>query len=597
MRIQGKNRERGVALLFSILALMLLTAIGATLILMATTETSINSNYSQEQTAYFGAKAGLEEARARMMLNDPNSINAALPIAAPTTIGPGSPGVVYILNPGSGAASSVQPWDTASNSKKYPDDEICHDGYVGYINPLFTSAQVVAPQVRCDTTQLPSTALGPWYTSYTSALPFSGTSAALPFKWVRISPKLNGSVSYLTGTSSSSSTTVATYTTSSATGTTAATLICWDGVEETPLVTTAAKCSDMLNAAGSPMTTVYLLTALGVSPSGARKVVQGEVALTPTPPFIFGMYSTSTACPAITFTGTNPSTDSYTTAGGGTYATTKSDTGGDIGSNGAVNVANGDIGGIVGVTSGACPTPVSIKPGGSMDGTVACPSGNVAACYLSAPYSFPVPPTPSPAPPIGLTTLPTCTNTVATTTVDSSGNVTYTYTTTTTNCLVPGTYGDIRSTSNLTLAPGTYNINSLTLTGTGSGITVSPPGVVTLNVAGLDSSGSPLTTAVSIAGNGIINSNSTISEPPNDFIINYGGTGGVKIAGNGAVTAILNAPNAPVTQTGNGAWFGSMLGSTMSIGGNAFFHYDRAAALAPTNNGYYTMVGYREVPY
>ena len=457
---------------------------------------------------------------------------------------------------------------------------------------------MVAPQVRCDPTQLPT---GTWHSSYTSALPFSGTSSALSFKWVRISPKLNGSVSYLTGSGSSVST--GTYTVSGAAGTTAATLICWDGAEETPLVTTATKCSDMLNAAGSPMTTVYLLTALGVSPSGARKMVQGEVALTPTPPFIFGMYSTSTACPAITFTGQNPSTNSYTTAGGQTYATTKTNTGGDVGSAGSVAVGNGNIGGIVGVTSNACPSPVTIKNQGSMDGTVACPSGNAAACYLPAPYSFPVPPAPSPLPPntnLSPSTtppIPTCTNTVATATVDSSGNVTYTYTTTTTNCLVPGTYGNIKSTSNLTLAPGTYNINSLTLTGTGSGITVNPPGVVTLNVAGLDSSGNPLTTAIQIDGNGIINSNATTSEPPNDFVINYGGTGGVKINGNGAVTAMLDAPNAPVVQSGNGAWFGSMLGSTMSIGGNAFFHYDRAAALAPTNTGYFTMVSYREVPY
>ena len=71
MKMRRKNVERGVAMLFAILALMLLTAIGATLILMSTTETTINSNYRQEQVAYFGAKAGLEEARARMMAADP----------------------------------------------------------------------------------------------------------------------------------------------------------------------------------------------------------------------------------------------------------------------------------------------------------------------------------------------------------------------------------------------------------------------------------------------------------------------------------------------------------------------------------------------
>lgn len=569
MRIQRKNRESGVALLFSILALMLLTAIGATLILMATTETSINSNYRQEQIAYFGAKAGVEEARARMMVFDPNSINASLPIGAPTTA---NASVIYILNPGSGAATSVQPWDNSAGSAKYPDDELCHDGYVSYTGALFSTTQVVAPQVRCDPTQLPA---GAWHTSYTSVLPFAGGSSALPFKWVRISPKLNGSVSYLTG--AGSATTVATYTSSSAVGTTAATLMCWDGAEETPLVAAATKCSDMLNAAGSPMTTVYLLTALGVSPSGARKVVQGEVALTPTPPFPYGLFSTSTVCPAISFTGTNPSTDSYTTAGGGTYSSTKTNTGGDIGSNGGVDVQNGNVGGIVGVLQpapvGNCATPIKIKGGGKMVGTVACPTGDNSnpptSCYLPAAYVFPTPPAPSPLPPTTATSPATC---------GPSGS---TY-----DCLAPGTYGDISITKALTLSPGTYNINSIKMTGNAQ-IIVVPAGVVTLNVAGTGNA-SP----IAIAGNGI-----TDNTIPNDFIINYAGTGAVSIAGNGDVTAILNAPNAPMTQSGNGNWFGSILASTMSIGGNAFFHYDRNAALAPDNNGYFTMVSYREVPY
>src|SRR5690348_6774647 len=74
MRKLARNKERGVALFFSIFALLLLTAIGAALIFMASTETSVNSNYRQEQVAYLAAKAGIEEARARMMASDPKSI-------------------------------------------------------------------------------------------------------------------------------------------------------------------------------------------------------------------------------------------------------------------------------------------------------------------------------------------------------------------------------------------------------------------------------------------------------------------------------------------------------------------------------------------
>ncbi len=108
--------------------------------------------------------------------------------------------------------------------------------------------------------------------------------------------------------------------------------------------------------------------------------------------------------------------------------------------------------------------------------------------------------------------------------------------------MVPGIYGNININGALTLAPGIYNINSLSMQGNGS-ITVTPPGAVTLNIGGTGQS-NPL----AIAGNGI-----TDDTIPNDFIINYAGTGTISVAGNGNVTAIMNAPNAPMTQQGNGA--------------------------------------------
>jgi hypothetical protein len=614
MKIRRKNPEGGVALLFSILALMLLTAIGATLILMATTETSVNSNYRQEQTAYFGSKAGIEEARARMMATDPSTINvtgnANLPLFDPTLVGAPTTSnymIYYIVNNGS-TANSVQPWN-ATNA--YADDDLCHEGYTGL------GLTVVAPEVRCTATNLSATT----YANYTSTLPFAGTSAALPYKWVRISPKLNASVSYLQGTGSSASTAtynvnpnstvlVNIYSAGVAVPTSisinSATLICWDGQEEVPLTkfsnlgsppVTISKCSDMTSSAGpfagAPMTNVYLVTALGVSssnPNAARKMVQAEVALSPAPPFKYGLFGTSPACPAITFTGNNPSTNSYTTANGGTYATTQSSTGGDIGTNGGVNIGNGNIGGIIGVIqpapagSGACPTPLVEGPNGTTasGSTPSCPSGNSEQCFIPAPYVFPTPPVPNPLPPNSTYNPPSCGN--------GHGH--------TGNCMVPGTYGNITVNGTLNIAPGTYNINSLAMQGNGA-INVIPAGAVTLNIAGCATAAcsslvpsSLLANPLSIAGNGI-----TDDTIPNDFIINYAGTGTISIAGNGNVTAQLDAPNAPVTQTGNGNWYGSMVGSTMSIGGNAFFHYDRNAALSPNNNGYYTMVSYREVPY
>ncbi len=560
LTIMKKNRgnaERGIAMLYTIFALLLLGAMASALTFTASLESSVNSNYRQEQIAYFGAKAGLEELRARVMPTDPNSIFSALQITAPTAT---NNSIVYIINPGSGAATTVQPW--SSTSTTFPDDELCHDNYSG----LYLSTTAFAPGVPCSGSAMLPTGTT-WYTSYTSQLPFNGTSAALPFKWARISPKVNYSASYLNLTGSTPA--ISYYKNTTTTGYTSSTLLCWNGVAEVPLLTTAIPqlCSSMLNSSQSPMTPVYLLTSLGVSPLGARKMVQAEVALTPTPPFIYGLFATGTACPAISFSGNNPSTDSYTSSGGGTYSSTHTNTGGDIGSNGGVAVGNGNVYGVVGVTS-TCGTPVSVGSNGTMLGTVACPSGNVAACFLPAAYSFSIPTTPSNVPTTS-TTPSSC---------GSGGNKH--------DCLVPGTYGNISITKALTLAPGIYNINSLSMTGN-AGITVSPAGAVTINVVGSGQSN-----PIAIAGNGIID-----DAKANDFIINYAGTGTVSVAGNGDSTAILNAPNATMTQQGNGNWYGSIVANNISLGGNAFFHYDRNSSLAPTNNGYFSLISYREIGY
>ncbi len=265
------------------------------------------------------------------------------------------------------------------------------------------------------------------------------------------------------------------------------------------------------------------------------------------------------------------------------YATSKTATGGDVGANGGVSVGNGNIGGIVGVLqpppagAGTCATPISLGPNGQMLGTTACPSGNSASCFVPQPYVFPTPPAPNPLPPINTYSPPSCGG-------KKSGN-----------CMVPGSYGNISITGTLTLGPGTYNINSLSMTGNAA-IVVNPPGAVQLNIAGCGdatcTSANALANPLAIAGNAI-----TDDSIPNDFTINYGGTGTISIAGNGDSTAILNAPNATLTQQGNGNWYGSILASKISLGGNAFFHFDKAAALAPPNNGYYTMISFREVPY
>src|SRR5579859_1774412 len=319
-----KQEERGVALFFAIFALLLLSAIAAALILSSSTDTAINGNYRSEEVAYYGAKSGIEEVRDRLMSSDPNG---PIPTALlPTTAA--SP-QVYVLNEGS-QAGTVKPW-LLTNA--YGDDELCHDGYT------FAGMSLGSSDQPCTgSTGLPTGSA--WYTTTTSNTPWSGTSASLPYKWVRLGLKLDGSVSSYTTDQNSVN---------------AGDLVCWNGVSEEVLPTAQAQTVNSCTTAfASPANPVYMITALGVAPNGARKMLQAEVALTPTTPFQYGLFATSSACPAISFNGTNPTTNSYTTAGNGTYASTVSTWGGDIGSNGGVNVQNGNIEGLVGVLPSAC---------------------------------------------------------------------------------------------------------------------------------------------------------------------------------------------------------------------------------------------------
>src|SRR5512146_3253974 len=107
--VRKSNRERGMALIVVLFALMLLTAVGLGLMYMTTTETGIDSNFRSEVQAYYASKAGLEEGRERLRKFAPNAITP--PTLMPSTTNPG--GVIYIINP-SGPGDSVTPWVAGS---------------------------------------------------------------------------------------------------------------------------------------------------------------------------------------------------------------------------------------------------------------------------------------------------------------------------------------------------------------------------------------------------------------------------------------------------------------------------------------------------
>ena len=222
------DQQRGVALLVVLAALLIVTAITAGMILLSSTETNISSNFRDEQLAFFSAKAGIEEARDRMRQGVTGTLRTA---SLPTTL-PGTSGsVLYILNPANG--ETVAPWH-GSSSTTYPDDEICKE----------TST------ISC-TSNLPSlSSCSNWCVSTTANSTYA-VSPVLPWKWVRVMLEQNNALT--------------TYSTngSSASGAQS----CWNGTNEE---TTSCAPPDYLP--------VYTLTALAVTPSGSRRMVQAEIA-------------------------------------------------------------------------------------------------------------------------------------------------------------------------------------------------------------------------------------------------------------------------------------------------------------------------------
>jgi Tfp pilus assembly protein PilV len=116
--------------------------------------------------------------------------------------------------------------------------------------------------------------------------------------------------------------------------------------------------------------------------------------------------------------------------------------------------------------------------------------------------------------------------------------------------------------SNNPAAPIYYDIGSLS-ENTGS---ISVSGYVVLRIQ----------SGLTIAGLGISNGVST-DIPPEYLEINYAGTNAVTIGGNGAVSAVLNAPNATVSLGGGGSggyFVGAIQANNVNVVGGYPVHYD-----------------------
>jgi RHS repeat-associated protein len=260
-------------------------------------------------------------------------------------------------------------------------------------------------------------------------------------------------------------------------------------------------------------------------------------------PLDFAVFATGTGCGAIKLSGST-SIDSYDSSAG-TYAQTKQLNQGIVGVDGNIDLTgNATIYGPVfalNTTVGQCQNGI---PGITLSGRAAAIGGYMR---LSAPPTF-----------VSVPIVPP-----GTTDVRITENM----------ALAPGNYRNITVSGHttLTLSPGTYNINSISITGQ-SVVTFSPPGRVIINVAG-NNAAQP----IQFSGGEIDNPTGI----PLNFQLIYAGTSSVALSGGSNSHAILYAPSAPVSITGGSDWFGAMVVGTLDDSGGVDIHYDRSLAVAP----------------
>ncbi len=155
--LRRKRSEEGIALLIAIFILLLVSALGVSLMISSGTESSLANNYRSSAMVYYAALAGLEEGRGRLLPSNPDYLAAAcVPTSGPMTLG----NVCYITNPASG--ETVVP---NSPANAYFDEEFeTEEG-----SSITTAAVQTTPSV--------------------SSITAGGVTYPGPlFKWVRIMP-------------------------------------------------------------------------------------------------------------------------------------------------------------------------------------------------------------------------------------------------------------------------------------------------------------------------------------------------------------------------------------------------------------------------
>ena len=263
----------------------------------------------------------------------------------------------------------------------------------------------------------------------------------------------------------------------------------------------------------------------------------------------YALFATATGCSSVSVSG-NGTVDSYN---GLTDI-------GNVGTNGNAILSGNPV------VNGAIYSPVAGPGNCSSKGmTGLSTSGKAQATgglkALPGPVNYPLPPAPSPAPPTTTQNISGSCGTVAgCTTAPGSKSVN----------LASGSYGNLSATGGTTLhlLAGTYNFNSLTLSGNSILYVDSGPVVINLAGASLSASGA----ALDLSGGSIVNPSAVTS----NLQFYYAGSKAFKVSGGTGSYAMVYAPNAAINISGGANFYGSIIGSTINSSGNTAVHYDAA---------------------
>src|SRR5262245_18112997 len=170
------QKDRGIAMLVVMFALLLLSVVGMGMMYSTNMESAINANYRDKQISIYSSLAGLQEARDRIQ---PATHNIVAPTQMPvfvTTANQSQAGVIYIV-----ANSTVDP---TNSSNRYFDSEFCKTGVLGMTATANGEPCTAGPTVPTGQTYYQALINN----SLSSSAPWNLTSP-LDMKWVRITLK------------------------------------------------------------------------------------------------------------------------------------------------------------------------------------------------------------------------------------------------------------------------------------------------------------------------------------------------------------------------------------------------------------------------